>query len=39
MAQQAGKDADQEVTVLVPYGWHGAHVCSGARGNQYVDWH
>jgi hypothetical protein len=39
MTQRAENDVDHEVTVLVPFGWHGAHVRSGVRGNEYVDWH
>lgn len=36
--QRDGNDTDQNVTVLVPYGWHGARVYRGARGNHLIDW-
>ncbi|SDQ14168.1 hypothetical protein SAMN02800687_0530 [Curtobacterium sp. UNCCL20] len=38
LTQRVENDVEQEVTVLVPFGWHGARVRSGVRGNQYVDW-
>ncbi|WP_176491554.1 TniQ family protein [Curtobacterium sp. 'Ferrero'] len=33
-----GNDADQDVTVLLPYGWHGARVYRGAGGSHLIDW-
>ncbi|WIB42686.1 TniQ family protein [Curtobacterium sp. MCLR17_058] len=37
--QRAECGFGRDVTLLVPYGWHGARVRSGVRGNQFVDWH
>ncbi|TDN44404.1 TniQ protein [Curtobacterium flaccumfaciens] len=37
--QRAECGFGQDVTLLVPFGWHGARVRSGVRGNQFVDWH
>lgn len=39
MTRRTGYDAHQDVTLLVPSGWHDAHVHRGARGARYIDWH
>lgn len=39
MRQRTGYDTYQDVTVLVPYGWRGARVYRGARGNHLIDWY
>ena len=36
--QRNRSDDDQDMTVLVPYGWHDARVYPGVRGNHLVDW-
>ncbi|WIJ45319.1 hypothetical protein [Curtobacterium citreum] len=39
MTRRNENKTDQDVTVLVPYGWHGARVYRGALGNHLIDWH
>jgi len=39
ITQRKGHETEEDMTVLVPYGWQGAYVYRSVRRNYLIDWH